>query len=384
MESRPVSPDQWPALVREAAVGDDAKHRLTQAVAQCRAGNWDDGLQALGELAERFPHYPDVRAKHAAALYQVGRIDDALVEVDAALVVKDRYRNAVSLRGLLLAEQGRLVEAADYLGDSVPRLEGTAGRHEELFLAYLRAALALLLGDTDACRDLLAGWNDLGRQFARAELLLVACDDLAQRPDAAQNRLEDLCRLWNADPELTHLRAAMHLQRRQWSAVEATLSHWPQGSAAAQDQRPLMLQARLDVARGHGPQLPADAMDEESGVPPRAWRQLMAHAHLMAGRAEAALDLARALSADDGGDDETGWLLLRAAAACPGATVEPDAVRGVADRCLPELVRLLRMRGEAPRAERLLQSRRDLRPDVPTWSWLSAGFWLEPVRRWLA
>ncbi|MBD3219710.1 tetratricopeptide repeat protein [bacterium] len=388
-------PDDLTARVRRVAVGDDAKRRLNEAVAQCRAGRWDEGLAAFTELVDRYPRYPDIRAKHAAALYQVGRLDLAQREVEAALAINDRYRSAVSLHGLILAERGRLREAAHALEVAVPRFEGTIGRHEELFLAYLRATLALLLGERGVCRELLSGWNDLGRQFARAELLLVACDDLDGWHDAAQRRLDTLLEIWTADAEMTFLRAVMLLAAGQWAAVEAAITHWPGGAGNGDDARPLLLQARLDVSRGREPTLPADwseavGVSGPGEVPAGTWRQIAVHGLLLGGHYQAAWDEIQALVADEEGDEETGRLWLRAAAARiagePELLAHPrlEAPRAVPDAWVPELCCTLRRGGAADRAEALVRSRARVRPDVVTWSWLSAGFWLAPVRRWIA
>lgn len=387
-------PDDLDPHLQRAAVGDATKQRLGQAVAWCQAGRWEEGLAVLAELATRQPRYPDVRAKHAAALYQVGRLDEARREVEAALDVNPRYRTAVSLRGLVLAEQGHLLAAREFLASSVPRVEGTAARHEELFLGYLQATLALLLGDRDGCREMLADWHDLGRQFARAALLLVACDHLEGKHDAALRQLDELGRTWSGDAELAFLRAALLLEARRWSAVEDVIAHWPRGGDAARDDRPLLLQARLDVARGRVPELRAagdegGAANEADGalvVHPDAWRQLTAHVHLLTGAPEAALSAARALVAARAGDEETGRLVLAAAARVDGAAPPADLPLrvGPPDSWVEAQTVLSRRRGAAAEAEQLVLTRRRVRPELARWSWLAAGFWLAPVRRWLA
>ncbi|MEZ4388447.1 MAG: tetratricopeptide repeat protein [Candidatus Krumholzibacteriia bacterium] len=372
------------AMIRRAAIGDDIKHRLGEAVGHCRAGRWDEGLAILADLARTHPRYPDVRVKHAAALYQTGRLAEALAEVDAALAVKPRYRTAVSLRGLVLAEEGRLAEAAAYLTAEVPRLEGTAGRHEELFLAYLRAALALLLGDHASCRELLHGWNDLGRQFARAELLLVACDDLDGWRDAALRRLDALSALWSADPELAFLRASLQLEHRQWAAVDDAIVRWPAGGDGGRDERALLLQARLDVAQGRVPTLPD--LDVAGGGPlGPAWRHLAVHRDVLRGDPAAAADTLAPLLADGEADEETGRLALLVASRLPTGGPPAYATWAVVpDSWLPPLCHVLRRSGQAGQAEALLDRRRRSRPDQVAWSWLAAAFWLQPVRGWLA
>jgi len=384
--------------LRRTIVGDDTKQQLAAAVALCRAGRWDEGLAAFRRLGALHPQYPDIRAKHAAALYQAGQGDAALAEADVALSINPRYRTAVSLKGLLLAEQGQILAARTYLAEAVPRLEGTAGRHEELFLAYLRAVLALLVGEVDEGRALLAGWHDLPRQFARAALLLAASDDLAGRPDAAQRRLDELCGIWTADVDLAFLRTARLLEQQQWPLADAALNQWPQGRRGFADPRPLYLRARLDLAQGREPVLPslpqdggdedrdqAPALDEPAAIELAAWRQLEIASLLQRGEAAAAWD--RALRQFDCGqaDEETGRLLLRAAAVTGGRPPADLAGRiGGPDSWGPELCRQLRRQHLGLEAEAVARHHRRVRPDRVKWWWLSATFWLGPVRRWLA
>jgi tetratricopeptide (TPR) repeat protein len=382
-------PPDLSARLRAAAVGDDAKTRLGAAVAQCRAGHWEEGLAAFAALAEAYPRYPDIRAKQAAALYQAGRGEEALAAAEAALAINDRYRTAVTLRALIAAELGDVAGAADQLTDAVPRLEGTAGRHEELFLAYLRAVLALLLDDPDGCRHLLAGWNDLPRQFARAELLLAAADHREGRAGAAGRRLDELCAVWTADAELAHLRAALLLQERRWSAVEDAVARWPDGDP---DGRPLLLRARLDLAQGR----PAPPLPETTApwppepaaageIHPAAWCQLAAADRLRAGDTAAARERLETLLRQGWADEETGRLLIRA---CGDGGARPPADLagriGAPDSWGPDLCAQLRRQGAGQAAEDLAVRRQLLRPDRVLWSWLSAGFWLGPVRRWIA
>ena len=396
-----LDPNQLPAdlldHLRLAAIGDDAKQRVAEAVALCQAGQWDQGLAEFERLGAAYPRYRDIRAKHAAALYQAGRTDEALVEAEAALQLNDRYRTAVSLKGLIIAEQGRVFEAQTYLAAAVPRLEGAAGRHEELFLAYLQAVLALLAGDLDGCRGFLDPWSDLPRQFARAELLLVACDDLSGKPAGAVRRIENLCEVWTADAELLFLRVAMLLELGERTVAEGLLSRWPT-LASGHDPRPLLLRARLDLAGGREPILldmtsetpgedtgdspgPAD----ESSLHPAAWQQLSAAAHLASGSPREAWPLLQSLLAGGYADEETGSLLLDAAALIGERPPADLAGRiGAADSWAVGLCHQLRSQGTGEAAEAFVQRRWCVRPDHVRWSWLSTVFWLGPVRRWLA
>ena len=91
---------------------------LAEAVAICRAGRWDQGLAEFARLVAEYPRYPDIRARHAAALYQIGRSREALAEAEAALEGNPRYRTAVALKGLILA--GTQDEIHQRIGKELP------------------------------------------------------------------------------------------------------------------------------------------------------------------------------------------------------------------------------------------------------------------------
>ncbi len=375
-------PNDLPRLLRQEVAGDALKDRLADAVARCQAGEWEQGLARLGELAAEHPRYPDIRAKHAAALFQVGRDDDALREVDASLAINGRYRTAVCLKGLILADQGDVAAAHDFLADAMPRTEGAAGRHEEIFLAYLRAVVAFLLGDVDASRRLLAGWDDLPHHFARAALLLAACDDADERPDRCLARLDELMELWTGDVELHFLALAYALTLGLTDRVEHGVAHWP--GSAGQDQRLLLLRARLAVRMGLAPEAPDEVPPEAAADQPgaAAWQQLAIHRELRDGQPDTALSLAQSLIDVGTADEETGALWLVAAAAAGSAAAPPAAVWP--DAWIVPLAGLWRRQGRGADAERLVEARRAVRPDQPRWWWASRGFWLGPVRRWIA
>lgn len=381
-----VPPDLVDRLRDTLALGGGVKDRLAQAVASCQAGDWDDGLAQLAALAQEQPRFPDVRAKHAAALFQVGRLDEALAEVDAALAVNPEYGTAVTLRGLVLADRGDIVAARSCLGEASPRLPGTTGRHEEIFLAYLRGALAFLVGDTRACRDTLAAWEDLDHQFARAALLLAACDDADGWPDRCAGRLQELVSIWSADADLTFFLAAELLRTGQLDRAEHLLTRWPGGGTATGDLRPHYLRARLALARGRAPDLPAPLPSAAAPDQPRlaAWRQLAASGALAAGRPAEARGLCEGLFADGTADEETGRLWFAAVAADGGADAATMPTLAAPDAWVAPICGWHRRAGRGQEAQRLLACRRAVRPDIPRWWWLGADFWLGPVRRWIS
>jgi tetratricopeptide (TPR) repeat protein len=380
-------PTDLVARLRDLAGGGDGiKDRLAQAIATCQAGEWESGLAQFAGLAAEQPRFPDIRAKYAAALFQVGRLDEALAEVDAALAVNPRYRTAVTLRGLVLADRGDLAAARTFLADALPRLQGAPGRHEEIFLAYLRGVLAFLLGEIRECRELLGEWEDLPHQFARAALLLAACDDVEGLPDRCSGRLQELVGIWSADADLTFFFAAQLVRCGQHERAEHVLTRWPGGGATTGDLRPLLLRGRLALARGRAPDLPDPLPMSRAPDQPRtaAWRQLAAAAALGDGRPAKTLDICNALLADGTADEETGQLWLHAAVAlpCPQPIAAPQPP--IPDSWLPSLCWWHRRAGRGREADHLLGCRRAVRPDDPRCWWLSAEFWLGPVRRWIS
>jgi len=422
----PYAGDRLPGNLAEslmrAVAGRSEKEELAAAVALCRAGRWQEGLDRFAALVERQPRYPDYRTRLAAALFQVGRNDEALAEVEAGLALNEDYRPAQDLRGLVLADQGRLREARDFLASADGRRadDGGArdsGSHERLFGAYVRAVLALLHGDGAAAAQLLDGWGELARQFARAELLLAAVDDLSGRPESCGRRLASLAGEWPGETLYAYLLACHHLGGRRWREAENALARWPRDGRQP-DPRPLYLQGLLDLAQGRRPvghdlglggTLPAAADpsppdtaaggeetaaatgdgggDAGSGDPvisAPAWRLLEGRAALLRGDAEACWN-ACAEAAPEGTVTEPLLELMTAAGlagAVPPGDWRPPAAEPTS--CLPGLVHLQVRQGCGAQAEELAARWRGLHPELPEAWWLSVRFWLAPVRGWLA
>ncbi len=389
-------PGNLPALVAEAAAGVSEKEEVAAAVALCRAGRWEEGLERFAGLVQRRPRYPDYRTRHAAALFQLGRHDEALAEAEAALALNESYRAAADLKALVLADAGRVREALDFLTGADDRLAASRqpGGHEELFGAYLRGVLLLLTGGHDKVAGQLAPWSDLPRTFARAELLLAAADDLAGRPEACARRLEALAAEWGGEPIYTWLLASHLLARGRHQDVMAVLGRWPAAGDGG-DLRPLYLEGHLAVDQGRVPAVPddvgADAWDDDA--PPRvgaagpvpsaaAWRYLRARVALVQGDARRCAELCDALAA--GGVTER---LIRLHTRAVRLLDEADGAWVPAfplpDSCVAPLVQLHQARGAADAAARVLGTQVRLHPENPLLCWLGPGFWLEPVRNWV-
>ncbi|MFN2371399.1 MAG: tetratricopeptide repeat protein [Candidatus Krumholzibacteriia bacterium] len=387
-------PPDLAALVAEAAAGVSEKEEVAAAVALCRAGRWDEGLERFQNLVERRPRYPDYRTRLAATLFQVGRNDEALTEVEAALALNEAYRSASDLKALILADGGGIRQARLFLEEADQRRgeQRREGGHADLFGAYLRGVLRLLTGEPQAVAPLLAPWGDLGRTFARAELLLAAADDLTGRPEGCGRRLEGLAAEWKAEPVYAWLLAGHLLARDRPREATAVLPHWPAATDRGQDWRPLYLEGCAALAQGRVPALPegvvpdapADSPPGAAGPPlaAAAWSFLRARAALLQGDAARCFALCGELE-PDGATAPLVALRTRAACALPDAGGGWQPPPALPDQCLGGRVQLHLARGEAAAAAGLLAAQARLHPEDLRVCWLSPAFWLEPVRGWV-
>lgn len=382
-------PDNLEPLLLQAVSGRSEKEEVAEAVALFRAGHWDQGLEKFSSLVARRPRYPDYRTRLGAALFQVGRLDEALVEVEAALALNENYRAAIDLKGLILADRGQVLEARQWLKRADQGLPPVpkSNLHEELFGAYLRAALALLAGDPEMVGELLAGWPDLGRTFARGELLLAAADDLRGQSATCGRRLADLAEEWVAEPLYFFLLAAHHLEHKRYREVSETLARWP--SAAAPDLRPLYLEGCLAVCEGRQPALPPAPTDSSAGdIPSVAWEFLRLRAAYLDGRDRECWCGCQELVERGCATERVLKLQLAAAAessdpADPGEKTWPPA-EVLPESCLPGAVVQALRQGDATLLPGLLERCAAPHPEMLAGHWLSPGFWLDPVRGWVA
>lgn len=380
-------------LLQQVICGESEKEEIRSAVTLCRAGRWQEGLERFHSLVQKRPRYPDYRVRYAASLFQLRRNAEALVEVDAALALNDQYRTAVDLKGLILADSGSLIEAKEFLAGTDAALDQAAAfnAHEELFGAYLRGVLALLTGDLDAVAGFLANWPRLGSSFARAELLLAAADDLRDKTAACRQRLQALVAEWPGEGDYFFLLACHHLQFRNYGEVADLLSRWPADRQQAEDLRPLFLESCLAVCQGRVPSLPAEppagaangpalAMAPESA----AWEFLQARSSFLQGDDDGCWRICRDLQQRIGTTERLLRLQIGSArGAGPGAAGwTPAGV--VPDSCLPEAVFLHHGESRWQEARTLVENHQILHPDCLLSWWLATGFWLDPIRSWIA
>lgn len=380
-------PDNLEQLLLQGVSGRSEKEEVAEAVALCRSGHWAEGLEKFTGLVARRPRYPDYRTRLGAALFQVGRLDEALAEVDAALALNENYRAAIDLKGLILADSGQVLEARRWLAQADTGLPPArqSNLHEELFGAYLRAVLALLTGDPEVVGELLTGWPDLGRTFARAELLLAAADDLRGQPATCGRRLADLADEWVAEPLYFFLLAAHHLEHKRYRDVSAVLARWP--AADRPDQRPLYLEGCLAVCEGRQPVLPdkPDVGAEPLEISDAAWDFLKIRAAYLDGRDQACWRGCRDLVQRGYGTERVLKLELAAGANLadnPEPGWQPSTV--LPESCLPGAVVHALQQGDPALLPGLLQRYTEGHPELLVGHWLSPGFWLEPVRGWIA
>ena len=387
-------PSDLPSLLVNSLSGQSEKEEVAAAVAQCRAGHWQEGLDRFADLVKKRPRYPDYRTRHAAVLFHLGRNVEALAEVDAALALNETYGTAINLKGLILADNCCLREARDFLTTtdlSAADVKST-GAHEELFGAYLRGVLALLAGEPGRVFELLEGWSDLAKNFARAELLLAAAEDLLDRRAGCGRRLSLLVEEWAAEPIYFFLLAGHFLELRRFEESADVLGRWPAGSPDP-DRRPLYLEANLALDQGRIPDLPEPGEEEtlpgeSAGAPflgPRAWTFLKARAELLQGNGGRAWRICEDLVSAGFATEKVVRLQVEAAFRArddvPDGWIPPAALP---DSCLPGVVhyRVARDDGVGPAA--LLEKYLVVHPEQVRVLWLSPNFWLAPVRNWIA
>lgn len=381
-------PGDLAGMLAGALGGESEKEEVAAAVALCRAGRWDEGLARFAELVGRRPNYPDYRTRHAAALFQMRRGAEALEEVEAALALNEDYRLAVDLKALILADSGGVDEARLFLAASDARTSGRTSRqsHEDLFGAYLRGALALLTGHPEEVLVLFSERRDLAQGFGRAELLLAAAEDLTAAHESCRKRLESLAREWSGEPVYSWLLACHLLSHRQYRDLTGLLARWP-GSQTSADWRPLFLEGHLAVCQGRTPALPDGAPpaatdDDLPPVGPDAWSFLAARVAFLRGDDDLCLKICRGLAQRGPRTERLARLEL---AAANGLDQDSPDWQGnpLPDACLPGRVQMARRR-DGDLAVRLLGDQERLHPEDPVVCWLAPGFWLTPVRGWLA
>lgn len=369
--------------------GQSEKEELAAAVRLCREGDWKKGKDVFADLVERRPRYPDYRTRLAASLFQLGQAEEGLEQVEAALALNENYRTAVDLKGLILADIGRLAEARQWLAqnDQTAEFNPKSGAHEELFGAYLRGVLALLNGHPKEVAELLAEWPDLVRSFARAELLLAAADDTRGRTATCGRRLADLADEWSAEEIYFDLLVCHHLENRRYRDAEGVLRRWP-GEARGSD-RHRFLEELLLVCEGRTDEgrIPTSPVSDQS-VGQDAWTFLAARSAFQEHRDEEAWRLCLGLCEKGLATEKLLRLQTASTAGVPpemlGSAQAWQPAGVLPDSCLAHLYYLDLRRGQPERAVSMVEEHLRLHPENLHMRWLLPEFWLGPVRAWLA
>lgn len=376
-------PDDLEARLERLATGPEPGSEVATAVALCRAGRWEEGVENLRALCAARPDYPDYRLKLGAALYQLGRNDEALAELAHALAVRPQYHTAAHLMALVLADQGQFAAAREVLAAHPAAAGSTAGNpHEALFSAYLSAVLALLGGCPGDALTMLADWEELTLTFPRGELVRAAAEDLLARPDVAGRRLAALAAAWPGDADYQHLQVCHLLRTGDLTAAERVLSRWPAVGERDADTRPLLLNTHLTLARGRAAPSPPDGA-AETGDP--AWRFLAVRAFAQRGQWAESLAGASALWREGWRTERVALVLLGAANAVGEAPADLATERWevLPESAVPLLLPLWSRTGRAAEADAVCARHRELHGEDLRWTWLWPPFWLEPVRRWI-
>ena len=113
--------------------------------------------------------------------------------------------------------------------------------------------------------ELLGGWGDLARNFARAELLLAAAEDLLGRDRSAAGAWPSWPRSGRPNPSI-FISGLPPPEAGDYQEAADVLGRWPAGSADP-DHRPLYLEAILALDQGRVPDLPDmnDPAEEQTG-----------------------------------------------------------------------------------------------------------------------
>ncbi|MBU8869710.1 MAG: hypothetical protein KOO60_02435 [Gemmatimonadales bacterium] len=376
-------PDNLLELLEEAVSGRSEKEEVAAAVAQCRAGNWEEGLARFEVLVQKRPRYPDYRTRHAAAFFQLGRNEEALAEVDAALALNENYRTAIDLKGLILADSQQIIDARDFLRDAdVHKDSGHRdGGSEDLFGAYLRGVLNLLTGDLKGVTSIFEEYPGLVRDFARAELLLAAADDLLDRGSLCGRRLASLANEWPGEAVYSFLLACHQLENRRYQDVSGVLGNWP--ANGDNDTRPLYLQNVLACAQGRCTKVDPPTEDDER-IEGAAWEFLTAKAAFhQKDYAECWSICSRLVDSDYLTERVLSLMMMAAEKGGREIGQDWDPPSLIPESCLPQAVFLYFGRKEEPKARKLLDRQRAVHPEDLTGYWLSPGFWLDPIRTWI-
>lgn len=109
---------------------------LYYAAALRAAGSNEQATAVLQAGMGLYPRDKDMQVSYAKALTADGRFDQALAILDAAIVPQSPDWNALSLKGAVLDQMGRNVEARQYYGQALALAPDEASLEANLGLSY--------------------------------------------------------------------------------------------------------------------------------------------------------------------------------------------------------------------------------------------------------
>ncbi len=111
----------WPLLPRGEFVANSSFNHGKLLAGE---GKYEEAVKAFREALETTPNRVELKVALANACTNLGRIDEARVQLDQALRLKPDYAEALAQLGLIEYLSGNQVEAAKHLGRAVEQLTG--------------------------------------------------------------------------------------------------------------------------------------------------------------------------------------------------------------------------------------------------------------------
>jgi len=221
--------------------------------------------------------------------------------------------------------------------------------------------------------------------------LLAAADDLSDRSLSCGSRLAELAGEWKAETDYHFLLACHYLLHRQYNDVAGVISRWPDAVDGKDDWRQIYLECCLSLCQGRVPILPikADLInvaggDEELvGV---AWESLAIRTAFLKKEDQGCWESCQGL-VDQGYTTERILKIMLASSSNVNIDVENsgwEPPNVLPESCLPGLFFLLMKQGRQEAAVAMLNKYKNPHPEMLSGWWLSASFWLRPIRGWIA
>ncbi len=385
-EAAPYSPENMPSnlinIVTDITFDSKNGNSVESAIASCRSGSWDDGIAIMRRLCDEHPAWPDYKVKLAGALFQVGKNDEAFIEVEQALLLNPKYRTAAHLKSLILADNSQFKEALKVI-EAEPQLMCPDKGHpgEELFCCYLAAVLYLLTGRYSEVEPKLASWRDLPSTFPMASMLIIAANDLENRTVVSLDGLLELVNKWPHESNYRHALASLQLRMDLLDALESNLIKWQSSEIIQNDKKEnaLLMAGYLSLARGEV--LVSKEKHTQAG-PSEAWTFLYAYSAYLSGNWNKVSSLLEKLVTDGQSTERISSLIAKASLAS-GISGDYNVPVAVPETVLRDTISLMHRTGDSVEANSTLRKMQSVHPDDIRWTWLDPEYWLHPVRRWI-